>query len=218
MKLTVVDRGEVRSGGNAPYARSLPISVALHRDSLVAWNLNDQPLSREHGFPVRLVVPGWYGMASVKWLAEISVLNQPFQGIFQTEEYIYLEEEGVPDHNPVSQMRVRSLIVNPSNSSVLNLGTIEISGIAWTGIGRVTKVEISLDGGENWLETLVEPPNSSYGIFRWQYTWRPKSTGSYQMTARAYDSEGHVQPLTSRWNKGGNGNNKIHHTSVKVGD
>jgi DMSO/TMAO reductase YedYZ molybdopterin-dependent catalytic subunit len=82
LKFTGADRGEVRSGGNVPNARSLPINVALHPDTLVAWNLNDQPLSREHGFPVRLVVPGWYGMASVKWLAWLSVLKQPFQGFF----------------------------------------------------------------------------------------------------------------------------------------
>jgi DMSO/TMAO reductase YedYZ molybdopterin-dependent catalytic subunit len=210
--------GEIFTGENTPYARSLPLDMALHPDTLVAWKMNDQPLSREHGFPVRLVVPRWYGMASVKWLQEITILTQPFQGFFQTKEYIYLSEEGVPDHTPVSQMRVRSLILNPPDSSVLELEPIQVSGIAWTGIGKVTKVEISFDDGQHWTDTNLDPPASSYGYHRWQYTWRPESTGRYQITARAYDSAGQVQPLAARWNKGGYGNNKVHQITVVLKD
>jgi sulfite oxidase len=218
VKFTGADRGEVRTGDNVPYARSLPLDVALHTDTLVAWALNDQPLTSEHGFPIRLVVPGWYGMASVKWLEEITVLQQPFKGFFQFEEYVYLSEEGVPDHTPDTQMRVRSLILNPLDKAVIDLAPVQVSGIAWTGNGPVTKVEVSFDDGEHWDEAQIESPSSEYGTYHWQYSWRPESTDTYQITARAYDSEGHVQPLKSLWNKGGYGNNKAHQITVDVQD
>lgn len=218
VKFTGADRGEVRTGGKVPYARSLPLEIALHPDTLVAWKLNHQPLSWEHGFPLRLVVPGWYGMASVKWLAEITVLKKPFRGFFQTEEYVYLSEEGVTDHTPVTQMRVRSLILNPLDQAVIDMAPVQVSGIAWTGNGPITKVEVSFNDGERWDEAQIESPSSEYGTYRWQYSWRPESTDTYQITARAHDSEGHVQPLKSLWNRGGYGNNKAHQITVDVQD
>ena len=120
VKFSGADQGQIHTGEINPYARSLPLDVAMHPDTILAWEMNGHPLSKEHGYPLRLVVPGWYGMASVKWLQEISILSKPFLGFFQTQEYIYLGEDGIPDHTPVTNMRIRSLILAPENNLQIN--------------------------------------------------------------------------------------------------
>lgn len=116
------DRGEVELGRIESFARSLPLDVALETDTLLAWDMNGRPLSPEHGFPLRLVVPGWYGMASVKWLKRVTPMTEPFRGFFQNDRYVYLEEQGTRDGEPVRRMRPRSLIVTPSGNDELKAG------------------------------------------------------------------------------------------------
>ena len=113
------DRGEVEPGRIEGFVRSLPLAVALNSDTLLAWEMNGQPLTADHGFPMRLVVPGWYAMASVKWLSQVTLLTQPRRSFFQHEHYVYVEEEGLPDGEPVRHIRPRSLIVSPAQESVL---------------------------------------------------------------------------------------------------
>ena len=216
VRFTGMDQGKVRPGGTAQYARSLPLEVALHEDTILAWQMNGEPLPLQHGFPLRLVVPNWYGMASVKWLGEITVLTEPFEGFFQTEDYVYIGEDGTTDETPVSNIRVRSLILEPADGLAIKKDIIEVSGLAWTGKGTITKVEISFDQGTQWIEAKIEPPTSPYGTYRWKHLWSPKSAGRYAITTRAYDSEGNVQPLDSRWNKGGYGNNVVHQLKVSI--
>jgi DMSO/TMAO reductase YedYZ molybdopterin-dependent catalytic subunit len=216
VRFTGADRGEIRTGGIESYARSLPLDVALHPDTLLVWEMNGEPLSQQHGYPLRLVVPGWYGMASVKWLREITLLTQPFEGFFQTPEYVYIGEEGTRDETPVSNMRVRSLILEPEVDGFYEQDEIQVAGIAWTGEGKVTKVELSFDDGEQWVEADITPSRSSYGASRWEYVWRPASSGKFTITVRAQDSNGNLQPLHSLWNKGGYGNNYSHQTNVSV--
>ena len=213
---TGADQGVIRSGEIEPYARSLPLEVALHEDTILAWQMNGEPLPLQHGFPLRLVVPGWYGMAAVKWLREITVLTEPFNGFFQTKEYVYSGEKGIAENTPVTNMQVRSLILEPVDGLDLSLDTIQVSGIAWTGNGTLTRVELSFDDGNKWVEAAIDPPTSSYSATHWQYLWKPASPGQYTITARAYDSEGNVQPLTSRWNRGGYGNNASHRITVSI--
>ena len=216
VRFTGMDHGEIRTGGTTQYARSLPLEAALHEDTILAWQMNGEPLPLQHGFPLRLVVPSWYGMASVKWLEEITVLNEPFEGFFQTKEYIYVDEEGTAEETPVSNIRVRSVILEPADGSAIKKDIIEVYGVAWTGSGTIAKVEISFDQGADWIEVKIEPPTSPYGTYRWKQLWRPESAAGYTITARAYDSEGNVQPLESRWNKGGYGNNAIHQLPVSI--
>ena len=216
VRFTGSDQGVIRTGEVERYARSLPIEVALHPDTLLAWEMNGDPLADQHGFPLRLVVPGWYGMASVKWLEEITVLTEPFEGFFQTKEYVYLGEKGIADNTPVTSMQVRSLILEPEDHLEISMDTIQVSGIAWTGSGAITKVELSFDQGRQWIETIIDQPSSSYGIARWTHLWRPKDPGQYTIAALAYDSKGNVQPLNSRWNKGGYGNNASHQIKLSI--
>ena len=178
--------------------------------------MNDQDLTSQHGYPLRLIVPGWYGMASVKWLQEITALTQPFTGFFQSKEYVYIGEHGIPDQTPVTNMRVRSLITNPEGGTKNSGKTIHITGIAWSGEGIVEKVELSFDKEENWLEAALHPASTGYEVASWEYEWQPEKTGQFTITARAMDSQGNTQPLKSIWNKGGYGNNAAHQIELII--
>jgi DMSO/TMAO reductase YedYZ molybdopterin-dependent catalytic subunit len=216
VRFTGADQGKIHTGEINRYARSLPLEAAMHPDTLLVWEMNGQPLSAQHGFPLRLVVPGWYGMASVKWLHEITLLTEPFSGFFQTQEYVYIGEEGTADNTPVTNMRVRSLILEPEKGASFDQETVQISGIAWTGAGKVTKVELSFDEGKNWTTAKIRPANIAYGTARWEYHWKPEHRGVISIIARASDSNGDVQPLEPRWNKGGYGNNGVHRVKIFI--
>ncbi len=211
VRFTGADQGKIRSGEIEPYARSLPLEVAMHPDTLLVWEMNGKPLDQQHGFPLRLVLPGWYGMAAVKWLKEITILIERFTGFFQTQEYIYIGEEGIPDHTPVSNMRVRSLILEPEAKTDHEKDEIQVTGIAWTGVGEVTKVELSFDGGRQWVEAHINRSKSPYGVIRWEYIWYPYHRGPYPVIARESASNAETQPVNPRWNKGWYGNNCRHH-------
>jgi DMSO/TMAO reductase YedYZ molybdopterin-dependent catalytic subunit len=141
------DRGEVEPGRTVAFERSLPMAVAREDDSILAWEMNGQALDVAHGAPLRLVVPRWYAVASVKWLTRILILTRSFQGHFQTEKYVYDRERGTPDGTPVTRMRVRALIAHPAEGDLLPRAPTEISGMAWAGGSSIRKVEISVDGG-----------------------------------------------------------------------
>jgi DMSO/TMAO reductase YedYZ molybdopterin-dependent catalytic subunit len=216
IKFTGSDQGIIHTGEKQAYARSLPLEIAMLPDTLLVWKMNGEPLSPHHGFPLRLLVPGWYGMASVKWLQEITALTRPYEGFFQSQEYVYMGEEGIPDHTPVTNMRVRSLIVALEAGSSHGKDSIHISGIAWSGDGKVVKVELSFNGGESWIEADLGSTSSNYEVTRWEYNWQPKGTGKFKLIARATDSSGYTQPLKSLWNKGGYGNNSVHQINIFV--
>ena len=211
------DRGKVHSGETENYARSLPVEIAYHPDTMLVWEMNGEELAPSHGYPLRLIVPGWYGMASVKWLSEITPISEPFQGIFQTQEYVYVGEADVPDNTPVTTMRVRSLITNPENNSKLSSNTITLTGIAWSGDGKVEQVQLSFDDGKNWLNAELQPARSNYEFSSWSYKWHPERMGDWSIISRAADSVGNIQPFESIWNKGGYGNNAVHiiHLTIK---
>ncbi len=199
-----------------PFARSLPLGKALDPDTLLAWKMNGKPLPRNHGFPLRVVVPGWYAMASVKWLTRVSALTEPFQGHFQTSSYVYRGEEGTPDETPVTRIRVRALIARPQNGENVPPDGCTIRGAAWSGHGDVVRVEISDDGGDSWREAKLEEPLSPHAAAPWHVDWTPEETGEHTLLARATDEAGHTQPLEHRWNEGGYGNNAVQRVKVQV--
>ncbi len=216
IRFSGADQGKIHSGETEHYIRSLPLEVANHPDTLIVWKMNDQDLTSQHGYPLRLIVPGWYGMASVKWLQEITAITQPFTGFFQSKEYVYIGEHGIPDQTPVANMRVRSLITNPEFGTKISGETIHISGIAWSGEGKVEKVELSFDNGDIWQEAALQPALTGYEVARWAYEWQPEMTGQFTITARAKDTQGNTQPLKSIWNKGGYGNNAAHQIELTI--
>jgi DMSO/TMAO reductase YedYZ molybdopterin-dependent catalytic subunit len=177
--------------------------------------MNGLPLRAEHGFPARLVVPRWYAMASVKWLVEIRVLDAPFEGFFQKDEYVYVVDEERPSPRPVTLMRVRALIGTPEDGAEVLPGVLEIAGSAWSGHPPVTRVEVSVDGGDSWSEAELGPAPSSYAARPWRYQARVDS-GSYFVVARATDRAGNTQPTVAPWNARGYGNNVTHGIRITV--
>lgn len=199
------------------YGRSLPIEKALHEDTIVAYEYNGKPIPYKHGFPLRLIVPGWYAMASVKWLQNIFIIRHEFNGPFQTKDYVYYPyQDSDKDKKPVTAISVNSTIQQPMNYSILVEGNHLIYGIAWTGIGTIKKVEISFDHGNTWKETSLKfKEDEKYAWVKWKFVWRADK-GDHSIFIRASDTEGNVQPLRPFWNRKGYGYNAIQKIKVKV--
>jgi DMSO/TMAO reductase YedYZ molybdopterin-dependent catalytic subunit len=165
------------------------------------------------------VVPGWYGMASVKWLARIDVLARPFDGYQQVANYIYRQDADDPGV-PVSAMRVKSLMVPPgipdwyTRHRIVDAGAVQLTGRAWSGDGvAVTAVSVGVDG--TWREALLDPPQGEYAWRRWRYTW-DATPGEHLLECRATDARGETQPLEPPWDIAGFGNNAVHRVRVTV--
>jgi DMSO/TMAO reductase YedYZ molybdopterin-dependent catalytic subunit len=210
------DRGPVAPGREECFARSLPLGAARGGDALLAWEMNGEPLAAEHGFPLRLVVPGWYGMASVKWLVEVRLIAERFRGYFQAEHYVYVGEAGTPDGTPVTRARVRSLIAAPADGAALPPGPVELRGTAWSGAAPVARVEVSADRGATWADAELEPAPSPYAAAPWRLAWLPPAPGEYLLMTRATDAEGNTQPAAPVANAQGYGNNCIQRVRVSV--
>ncbi len=167
---TGLDRG-VEGGEEQSYTRSLPLDEALRGEVLLAYDVNGTPLPPQHGFPLRLVVPGWYGMTSVKWLGRITVLDEPFDGYQMHQAYRLRHEEG-DEGEPLSRIQVRALMVAPgipeflSRARVVPAGECLLRGRAWSGEGAVTSVEVSADGGETWGEAELD--EAALGPWAWR--------------------------------------------------
>lgn len=200
------------------FTRSLPLDKALHPDTMIAYELNGQPIPFKHGYPLRLIVPQWYAMASVKWVKQITVIEEQFSGPFQSIDYMYYpNQEDNKGAYPVTTMNVNSTIQKPLDMDVLNTGTHEIRGLAWSGSGTITKVEISLDGGQTWANTNIETnPQADYSWIAWSYSWNVTEKGEYTILSKATDSSGQSQPKTPFWNRKGYGYNAIDQIRVQI--
>jgi DMSO/TMAO reductase YedYZ molybdopterin-dependent catalytic subunit len=209
------DSGLVEDGRVVPYARGLPLERALHPDTLLAWQMNGEPLTPAHGFPLRLLVPGHYGMDSVKWLSSITAGAGGFDGFFQATHYVYGSDLREADGTPLGQMRVRSLILDPADGAAV-AGALEVSGVAWSGAGPVVRVELSDDEGATWREAELSRPRSPWAARAWRAEWRPRHTGEHVLLARATDESGDVQPMQQVWNELGYANNGVHRIRLRV--
>ena len=196
------DVGEIKDPPRPPgpmrFARSLPLTKALQQDVLIAYRMNGSELPVSHGFPVRAVVPGWYGMASVKWLTRIYVVNQPFQGYFQTIDYAYWQrKDALAARVPITEMQVKASIAKPTFREIIPAGsTYRINGAAWSGEAAVTKVEISFNGGQTWENANLQNKATPYTWRLWEYAWNvPAKSGRLALMVRATDARGNVQPL-----------------------
>jgi DMSO/TMAO reductase YedYZ molybdopterin-dependent catalytic subunit len=210
------DSGTVPDGRQVGFERSLPLDVARDPDVLVAWGMNGAPLAPEHGAPVRLIVPGWYGVASVKWLVGLSVVTAPFAGIFQGESYVYRGCAAYPENTPVGPVRVRALIASPVAGATVSRGALTVKGSAWSGSGAIVKVEISTDDAASWRAATLLAPASPRAATPWHATIRVESNGEVEILARATDGAGNVQPLDPPWNVLGYGNNAVQRIIVRV--
>jgi len=215
-----LDRG-VEGGEEQTYARSLPLAEALRDEMLLAYAMNGAPLPPQHGFPLRLVVPGWYGMASVKWLHRITVLDSPFEGYQQARGY-RLRQTPSEEGEPVSRMLPRSLMVPPgipdfaTRERRLEPGVHPVRGRAWSGFGAVERVAVSADGGESWSDARLGRQVGRWAWRSWEWDWRVEEPGLYELCCRATDSAGSSQPLEPPWNLGGYANNEVQRVPVVV--
>lgn len=197
-----------------PYLRSLPLNVAMHPDTLLVYEMNSQILPREHGFPVRLLVSGWYGMASVKWLKRITVLDRSYEGFFQTDRYIIEDDEG--REVPLGYMGIKSVISSPEVGDSVHMEKVQVNGTAWSGGKRIVAVEVSTDGGNTWRPADLDARCEGYAWRQWCYSWTPDAPGGYTLMSRAVDEAGNVQPMKTRWNRLGYMINGVRPVSVQV--
>ncbi len=215
------DAGTLDGGSEVvQFRRALPLAKALHPDTLLAWSLNGRPLAPEHGYPLRLLVPGWYGVASVKWLQRLVAVDEPFSGPFQTDRYVYRGRTGLMDGTPVTQIQVRALITRPADGAVLRWrdgDALRVQGAAWSGAAPISGVKVSDDGGSTWLAATLVQPTAPYGPASWHLDWVPgRGPGRYELLARATDGSGNEQPLQPVWNALGYANNVAHRAHVEL--
>ncbi|GIW82492.1 MAG: hypothetical protein KatS3mg105_4299 [Gemmatales bacterium] len=178
------------------FERSLPLAKALHPDTLLVTRMNGELLTPNHGAPVRLFVPGWYGVASVKWLERIEAIDQPFRGYYQSKKYTY-QERGFHGLQTViiGPMAVKSEIIRPVHDARLGIGTNRIFGVAWAGEEAVERVELSTDGGRTWAVADLIGLKAPYSWTMWEYLWEVAEPGDYVLLSRAVSASGQVQPL-----------------------
>jgi DMSO/TMAO reductase YedYZ molybdopterin-dependent catalytic subunit len=216
---TGADHG-VERGVEQDYQRGLSMADARHEDVLVAYEMNGNPIPPQHGFPVRLIVPGWYGMAQVKWLRSIDVITSEFDG-FQNAVAYRLRRESADPGVPVSRIEPRALLIPPgfpdfmTRTRFLPAGEVTLTGRAWSGWANVERVELSTDGGATWAETVVDEPADRWSWQSFSAVWQA-TPGEHLLLVRALDTAGHAQPLLAPWNRGGFANNSAQQTRVIV--
>jgi DMSO/TMAO reductase YedYZ molybdopterin-dependent catalytic subunit len=217
---TGADHG-IERGVEQDYQRSLPLAEAMREEVLLAYEMNGAPLPPQHGAPLRLVVPGWYGMAQVKWLRAITVVDTPFTG-FQNAVAYRLRQQPDDPGEPVTRMEPRALVRPPgypdfmSRARGLAAGRCRLDGRAWSGYGPVTSVEVTTDGGASWgTATLAADDGPPWAWRQWWYGW-DATPGRHTLSARATDATGRTQPTTPPWNRGGFANNLVQRVEVLV--
>lgn len=204
----------VTQGADFPgMQRGLPLATALNPDVLLVTHMNGEPLTVAHGGPVRLLAPGWAGIASTKWLVGLHLIDEPFAGFWNTDNYVFWDADGSA-LRPIAEMPPKSVIVSPVAGESLTAGEADVHGWAWSGYGAVRLVEISVDGGATWQAATLAPGERT-GWRRWQYRWQAEP-GQHRLLARATDERGLRQPRQAPWNAKGYQMNAIHEVAVKV--
>jgi DMSO/TMAO reductase YedYZ molybdopterin-dependent catalytic subunit len=218
---TGLDRG-IEGGEEQLFQRSLSLADASEPDVLLAYELNGVPLPPQHGFPLRLLVPGWYGMTNVKWLTRITLLDEPFTGYQQARGY-HLRQTDEDEGEPLSRIHPRSLMAPPgipdfmTRERTLHAGTVTIEGRAWSGLAPVAAVEVSTDDGATWDAAQLDPPElGRWAWRRWSYDWNAAEPGRHVLACRARDEAGNAQATEPRWNVGGYANNAVQRVVVTV--
>jgi DMSO/TMAO reductase YedYZ molybdopterin-dependent catalytic subunit len=211
----------IERGVEQDYARALAVGAATADEVLLAYEMNGAPLPPQHGAPVRLIVPGWYGMAHVKWLREITVLAERFAG-FQNATAYRIKQAPDEQGEPVTRLRPKALMTPPgfpdfqTRRRITDSGDVPLSGRAWSGAGAVVKVEVSDDGGATWQPAELGRPVGPHAWRSWQLTWRAGTPGDYELRVRATDETGQTQPVEQPWNRQGMANNMAQRVLVTV--
>ncbi len=207
----------VFTGADSPeFQRGLPLDVAMQPEVLLAWAINGEPIPGPNGGPVRLVVPRWAGIASVKWPIQIDAVTEPFKGHFNAERYIFVDDDG-RTLRTIRELPVKSIITSPTEGAVLPHQATTVFGFAWSGFGRIERVDVSTDGCVTWTPARLVPGDGPLAWTRWEHDWAPAAAGRARIASRATDSAGNVQPDQATWNKFGYEMNAIAQREVVVG-
>ncbi|ADB30856.1 oxidoreductase molybdopterin binding protein [Kribbella flavida DSM 17836] len=217
---TGADHG-IERGVEQDYQRGLSVTEALESGAIVAWEMNGLPLPPQHGYPLRLVVPGWYGMASVKWLRSIELIDHEFTGYQNAVAYRIRTEADEPG-TPVTRIEPRALMIPPGHPDFMSrhrfvtAGEIVLQGRTWSGWAPVDRVEVSTDAGVTWYDAELDAPSNDDLAWRsFTYSWTA-TPGEHVLTCRAHDRSGRVQPVEAPWNRGGFANNTAQRLTVLV--
>lgn len=216
------DGADLAIGTMPKFQRSIPVKKAIDPDTMLAYEMNGKPLTAAHGFPLRVVVPGWGGDCWVKWLTGIQVLDKEFEGFFMKTAYRH-PGKGVPPGStvdpaqmkPIETVHVKSVIATPKDNTTMGQGTSRIAGAAWSGDVPLAKVEVSTDGGRSWNVARLTSSNGKWGWQTWDLAWNA-TPGSYKIMARATDANGYSQPVEQEWNPSGYLWNVIQTVRVEV--
>ncbi len=211
------DSGNVEGhAGPICFERSLSLEHARESDVLLAYAMNGEPLPIQHGFPLRLIVPRWYAVASVKWLTDIELIEGHFEGVYQTEKYCYeWEQDGQRLREPVTLQKVRALITEPAPEAEVPRGDLVIRGVAWSGAAPIARVEVGI-GSRDTLGAILLGARRRSTWHRWELITRIEEPGNYVLRARATDLAGRTQPDVADWNRLGYGNNSVHEVPIRV--
>jgi DMSO/TMAO reductase YedYZ molybdopterin-dependent catalytic subunit len=211
----------VERGVEQDYQRGLSVDEVMSSGAFLAYTMNGHPLPPQHGAPLRLVVPGWYGMAHVKWLTRITVLDRPFEG-YQNDMSYRIKVEADERGRPVTRIQPRALVRPPgfpdfqTRTRIVETGTHRLTGRAWSGVAPVERVEVSVDGGATWAEAVLGPVGDPFEWRSWEWTWVADEPGRFELCARATDSAGNAQPVEQRWNRQAMANNHVQRVPVVV--
>ena len=214
---TGADEG-TQNGVRHHFARSLGVADARRPEVLLAYAMNGRALEPQHGAPLRLVVPGWYGMASVKWLTSIEAVTEPFSGYQQTRSYTIRQQPDDPGER-VTRIAVRALMIPPGRpdfptlTRVVDAGPVLVRGRAWSGEADIARVEVAVDG--RWSDATLDEPVGAFAWRAWSFEWDARS-GSRTLSCRATDANGRTQPLEQVWNVGGYANNMAQRVELTV--
>lgn len=213
--IEVVTTGYDADAAGTNFQRTLPLETALLPEVLLAYEMNGEPIPWANGGPVRLLVPRWAGIASVKWPARIELVNAPYRCYYNVERYIFVDADG-RTVGSVGKMPVKSIIAWPAEGERLGSGPHTVFGFAWSGHGSIPRVDVSSDGQTSWSPARLTPGNGPLAWTRWEYDWTPPGSGNATLAVRATDAAGNVQPREAAWNKFGYLMNAIQSRTVLI--
>lgn len=198
------------------FVRSIPLEKALS-STILAYEMNGEPLPVKHGFPLRGLALGWTGANCVKWLNRITVLEKPYEGFFMDKVYrIFQKGEDPKSGRVATAMALKTIITQPLPDESLPVGNVTVLGAAYGGETQIEQVEVSVDGGRNWQAAEFIGPREPYAWRQWQYIWQAGKKGRYTIMARATDADGQIQPMDAKWNVLGYYNNGVNEHAVTV--
>ena len=221
-KAILLDGGDVPLGKMPDFQRTVTVQKALDPDTMLAYQMNGEPLPIEHGFPLRLIVPGWAGDSWVKWLQHVEVLDHEFDGFWMKTAYRHPTHPVEPgatvdpkDMIPVTDLNIKSVIATPVPGWI-KPGRVRISGAAWSNTSPVADVQVSVDGGETWKRAKLGKDKGRYAWRLFEYDWKALNEGRYTLLARATNEAGETQPMEQRWNPSGYLWNVVHRVEIEI--